>query len=175
MTKIYCRNYSCSENKRLESPVSVNIRRFYEPVVKEDNLYFGECQSKILSLVSTGISGTKVKYSVALCVSTKDKDVETFICSREDCIYNSSKRCQRDKIIVDRLVVENMIYWVCKNFSQNRISGHKDWSSNLDSGGHPKFGGHLDDDVAEKLDSENRKFKSFSGGYHRESNPRRKR
>ena len=171
MTKIYCKNYHCPENRKLESPVKINLRKFYTPI-GSDNLCSGECQNKIPNMVSAGLSGENVEYSVALCVLTSENSKNDFMCNRTNCVNNIDNKCLKDEIIVDKLIVGNEPYWVCKNFSQTKISGHMDMMRLVDSDGHPKFGGHVDDDYATKLDNDNRKFKSFSG-HHREYNPRK--
>lgn len=166
MTKICCKNYNCPENNKLEDPILITFGRFYTSIGKEDNLCFGECKSKILNLVSAGLSNMKVKYSVALCIPTKERNakmekirLDIFICSRKDCANNNGKKCLKDKIIVDKLIIEDEEYWVCKNFSQTKISGHRDWSRNL-SGGVAK-GGHIDDEYANRLDHDNKVNKSY--------------
>ena len=173
--KIWCKNYNCPENRKLDLPVLVKPRKNYIPIGEEDILYSGECQSKILNIAPVGLLGVKVDYSVALCVISKEKNAEMFICGRENCVHNSNQKCLKDEIIIDSIIVDKEIYWVCKNFSQTKISGHKDWSANLDSEGHPKFGGHIDDSYSEKLDHENRVARNYPDHHREEKEDKRKR
>ena len=82
-------------------------------------------------------------------------------CQRVDCLWNSKENkisgiCQRDEILIDSWKE----LWVCKCFSQEKISGHMDFFRLLKPDGTPK-GGAIDDEHAKKMHEESLKSKSF--------------
>ena len=177
MTRVYCSDSECDNNTKLDVPVEIKPTKFYVPVGTEKNLCNGECKSKSLTLIPTRIEGNNIDYSVIECIPVKVKKNEElgFICKGTSCSHNKDSECLKESIFVDKLIVDNILYFVCKNYSTIKRTGHKDWSSNLNSDGHPKYGGHLSDADSDKMYYDNLKFKSYPKGDHRDSKePKRK-
>lgn len=82
-------------------------------------------------------------------------------CNRIDCLHNSKENkiqgiCQRDEILIDSWKE----LWICKCFSQEKISGHIDFFRLLKPDGTPK-GGAISDSEADKMHKNSLKSKSY--------------
>ena len=160
MTKIYCNNIDC-ENI---SPISPHIRprRLFEET------YAGICSGKIL-INRVDLESSKVSLSYGICAGNEID----FRCNQIDCLFNDCSgklygNCMKDEIYIDKVKIQGEILWICKSFSNTKISGHMDMMRLVDSDGHPKYGGHLSDLDSEHLAQDNSVFRSYST-HHRES------
>jgi hypothetical protein len=118
--KIYCRNYKCGYNRKLEEPVHFIYGRFYVPLFssKDENLCEGECIKDFCGFVAKEITSHSTKQKVAECSQGTEKT-----CGQR-CLWNKEGNCDRRVILVDK----NIDTWICKCYSNDKISGHMDWS-----------------------------------------------
>ena len=168
--KTYCNNEKCSFIKKLEIPINFSFRKFYVPIGEEDLKCKFECSRKFCGFITLAISGKKVIHNITTCMAGYDIG-----CDRRECIWNNvDKSCGRDEILIDKLEIDNEIYWVCKCFSNKKISGHKDWMRHLNSDGTPK-GGSIDDSYSEVLEKDNKVTRSFPDHFRQAKEERKKR
>ena len=67
-------------------------------------------------------------------------------CGQIDCANNNGEGdCSKTPIFVTESLISHK--FVCKSYSVKKLSGHRDWSRNLDSTGHAK-GGNIPDKEA---------------------------
>lgn len=118
--KIYCLNYSCGYNRKLEEPIHFVYGRFYVPLFssKEENACEGECSRDFCGFIAREIIGITAKYKFAECSRGSEKT-----CGQR-CLWNKEGNCDRRAILVDK----NVDTWACKCHSDEKISGHMDWS-----------------------------------------------
>ena len=117
--KIYCRNYACEHNKKLEKPVRFYYNRFYTPIGEIDGKCEGECSKSFCGFISKDITGYSSKHKIAECSKGLEKT-----CGRR-CARNKEGNCDREEILVDKI----SDCWACKCQSDALITGHRDWSN----------------------------------------------
>ena len=116
--RIYCKNINCNWFRFLEDPIRFHYRKgYYIPF--EEGYCPGECR-KMPFLSSVDTETKNVIYKYAVCQDEKENK-----CQRRDCLWNENESCVRDEILVDK--TKDGI-WICRCFSQERISGHMDFS-----------------------------------------------
>lgn len=82
-------------------------------------------------------------------------------CKKIECIWNEGSTCTRNEILVDSIIdLTGKKVFVCRCFSNEKISGHLNWSALLNSDGTAK-GGSVDDAYANRLAAEKKKTKSY--------------
>lgn len=151
--KVYCNNKECKHYKSLEKPVPLRLTKFRVPF--GDDLIEGECSINPIIQGSDFISHN-FKCLQPMCLGKQE--LKGF-CSQEECLWNDEEKCTREELFIDKSLISKR--WICRCFSHRSISGHTDWSRNLNSDGTPK-GGHVDDNYGNKLDKDNKSSKSFS-------------
>ncbi len=162
--KIWCNNLDCPHNQKVNEPTHFSFNKFRDTYTSGDlNEVLGKCSKIGYDFLSIEVESTKIKYSVALCY----QEGNALICDRTDCLHNVDKLCDRGKIWVNKLTVDNEIYWECKCFSLKKFTGHRDWSQLLNPDKTAK-GGNISDEDAKKYYEDSLKFKSF-GTHHRDS------
>ena len=115
--KIYCRNYTCEHNKKLDKPVKFCYGKHYVSFVEDDKCE-GECSKDFCGFVTKDIIGFSSKYKIAECSKGSEKT-----CGRR-CARNKEGNCDRKEILVDKFSG----CWMCKCQSDELITGHMDWS-----------------------------------------------
>ena len=159
----YCNNTECEHFKALEKPADFAPTSGYKAIF--DYKFLGTCSLPSPYVKDSVYESEDFIYRQHHCLETEGN------CSDVGCLYNNELVCTRDEIYVDKSEITGD--YICKSFSNIKISGHRDWSSLLQSDGTAK-GGLIDDDYARKMNADSMKYKSF-GTHHRDSKePKRK-
>lgn len=95
-------------------------------------------------------------------------------CKRFDCLHNSNAECKRDEILIDKSKIDGEEVWICRCFSQTKISGHMDWMGRFVNQDGTAKGGQIDDSYAEKMYQDSLKLKSFPDRTRMGKEPKRK-
>jgi len=160
--EIYCNNTECEDNKIFDEPQTYKPNENYNGYW--DIKVCGKCSYENICFVYIIDTENNCKYKMAGCAESSSS--EQCFCERFDCLNNENGNCSRDKIRVELQKVNGTTYYICKAFSNKKISGHFDWTQ------YPK-GGHIDDEYAQKIDHDNRVSRSYPGHF-RQANPRKK-
>ena len=171
--KIWCNNDSCNFIHLLEKPYIRTKKGLIELLFPES--YCGTCIGKP-QINSLDFKSSKVELKYGICV---DSEIDEVRCNKIGCLYNDEKyklsgNCLKDELFIANIKLRGEEFWICKCFSDRKISGHKDWMSLIDSSGHP-YGGSIDDEYSEKLNHDNKVTRSFPDHTRQEKEERRKR
>jgi len=125
--KIYCYNYDCEHNEPAKKAVEFKPNQFYTPIGKKEPCE-GICSKDFCGFSSQDISGSSIKYKLALCSKGTLEN-----CERKDCVQNKDGICDRKEIWVQNVDVHATTiiaseHWSCWNRSDKGPSGHVDWS-----------------------------------------------
>jgi len=119
--KIFCRNYSCPYIKFLDIPVRFAYRKHYVFLGDNDGYCMAECQKEFPGFKDSRISASGIKHVFAECMKGD------FVNCNSDCLWAKEKKCTRNEILIDRIIVDDKEYWICKCKSNVFISGHTDF------------------------------------------------
>jgi len=147
--KIFCKEHDCQFNKKIKSFVFKFRKNHYVPFA--DNKCEGECTYFPSFIEVDVVTDNGVCFKLAVC---EKEDSPAECCHRLDCLWNNNRICTRDEILIDKVTIDDKIYWTCKTHSAKKVYGHMDWSR------FPQ-GGSIDDDYANKLNAEAKKSKSY--------------
>ena len=125
--KIYCYNYNCEHNKPAMKAVEFKPNQFYTLIGKKEPCE-GICSKDFCGFSSQDITGSSIKYKLAICSRGTLKN-----CERKDCLQNKEGFCDRKEIWVQNVDVHadnttTSDHWSCYNRSDKGPSGHMDWS-----------------------------------------------
>jgi hypothetical protein len=154
--KIYCKNYDCPYNKKLEEPYQFKFSQIYTPF--EDDKCKGECSSKVYNFDMFNISKSDFVYELSECVNAIEEEEEPGGCYRTDCMYNEAG-CERSEILVDKHLSTDK--WVCKCYALPKIRGHMDWFGRFLNNDGTAKGGNIDDRDAEKMNKWTKTTRSY--------------
>jgi hypothetical protein len=160
---IYCNNCECKFNEALEKPFVFSFGRLTSSL---GDPVKGKCKFSDVELYSAPYEDENYKLEQPVCRQRAG------FCLFFQCASNNGEgECSRQDILVDSSLITHQ--FLCKCFSVRKLSGHIDWSRNLQSNGTAK-GGHIDDAYAQKMNNDNKKFKSFSNGHRDAKEPTKK-
>ena len=95
-------------------------------------------------------------------------------CTRIDCLHFSNESCTRDEILIDKSKIDGEEVWICKCFSNLKISGHTDWLGRFTKPDGTAKGYNIDDSYADKMYKDSLKLKSFRDNTRMGKEPKRK-
>lgn len=153
--KIYCKNYNCPFNRKLDSPINFKYSQIYTPF--EGDKCKGECTAKFYEFDQYNVDIADFTYELSECIH-ESKEVEPGGCYRTDCLHNESG-CTRPEILVDKHHPTGK--WVCKCYSLPKIRGHMDWIGRLTNSDGTAKGGSIDDDYARKMNKYTKTTRSY--------------
>ena len=171
--KTYCNRKDCKFIHLLEEPYIRTMRGRVELLFPES--YCGTCIGKPqINRIDFESSKVKLKYGVC-----EDSKIDEVRCKKVECLYNDAKHkisgnCLKDELFVAKIKLHGDELWICKGFSDRKISGHKDWMQHLNSDGTPK-GGSIEDGYSEVLEKDNKVTRSFADHTRRMKEERKKR
>ena len=171
--KIWCNNESCKFIHLLEEPYIRTKKGRIELLFSES--YCGTCIGKP-QINSIDFKSSKVELKYGVCVDSKIDEVR---CNKIQCLHNDAKHklsgnCLKEELFIDKVLSYGDELWICKGFSDRKISGHQDWMKHLNSDGTPK-GGSIDDGYSEILEKDNKVTRSFPDHFRQAKEERRKR
>jgi hypothetical protein len=155
---ILCNKLSCEFCKKLKEPVVYKPNKNYVPFI--DDVSNGSCTLKHPNIVPTIFESVHYEYPQNEC------DMREGGCGNSECQWNINLICTRDEILIDESLISKD--FICKSFSNKKISGHVNWFANLNSDGTAK-GGNIDDAYAKRMHDDNKKTKIFQDGRMRQS------
>jgi hypothetical protein len=168
---IKCNNLGCKFCEKLDEPVTFSWNKYnFTPF--DDSLVTGRCIRHGYDFMPVGVATKNLEYKMAMCHVSEHEGIH--VCDRNDCLHNENRICMRDVIWVNKTpLLPEAEYWHCRCFSDKKFAGHRDWSALLNPDKTAK-GGHVDDDIADKMYKDSLKFKSFGTGHRDAKEPFRK-
>ncbi len=151
--KIYCKNYECQFNKKLEEPYQFKYSKIYTPF--EDDKCRGECTIEPI-LTTFEEENKDFKYEVCQCGVQSDV---RHLCTKTDCTHNEAMQCTRLEILIDKHTPTNK--WICKCYAHSKFKGHMDWFSRFCNSDGTAKGGSIDDEYAKKMDKWQKTTRSY--------------
>jgi len=148
-----CKNYRAFDKPKVFKPTA-NFNSFIDEIAS------GECKLSHSSIISEVLDLKGYKYPQNRCLECDGN------CNNVECLHNENLKCTRTEIFIDDSLVSKD--FICKCFSNRKISGHFNMMSMLNSDGSPK-GGSIDDAYSEKLHADDKKTKIFPDGHMRQA------
>jgi len=147
---VYCRNNKCP-NAVSCPPTKLEKQQDWE------EHYNYVCSANSLLFMEKTVNSARVSRTYPVC-QQEPKEIggteERFVwCDVRDCVYNLDCFCDRKTLEINK-TKDNIPY--CRNYSLIGFRGHMDWSRFPTS-----KESHIDDDYSEKLEKDNKIFKSF--------------
>jgi hypothetical protein len=158
--RILCNKSICNNYKKLSKPEIFKPSKNFEAFI--DDIATGECKLSNPSIKQNIYSTKHLSYNQNSCLGADFG----FICSNTECASNEDRKCSKSEIFIDSSLISGD--FICKCFSNKKISGRINIMSILNSDGTAK-GGQIDDNYAAKLSADSKKYKIFQDGSHKES------
>lgn len=170
---IYCKNYKCPFNKKLDEPINFKFSQVYTPF--EGDKCNGKCSIHPYFSWFDDIKGD-FRYEGSECSSwTANKEDPEYVgednalyCTQSSCSYNDGDKhgnhCSRKEILVEKATDGNTYLYggtICKCYSLSKIRGHMDWFGRFLNNDGTAKGGHIDDNYAQKINKWQKTTRSY--------------
>ena len=154
--KVYCNKIDCPHHKCADNSQTFQYSKYYVPF--PGGAVAGECCLRGLKLFNVSRTFGDISDSSAVC-SLGERIADKMVCKKDDCLWNNKSICLREDILIGKSLISGD--WICKCFSNKKISGHIDFMNLVDSSGHP-HGGSIDDSYANRMAEDKKKSRSYS-------------
>jgi hypothetical protein len=125
---VFCKNYNCPYIEMLETPIRFSFRKNHYIPLEEDGYCMGRCKKNFPGFAWITQSTNQVMHKMAVCPYASPIPVDVTNTCKAECLWNKNGECTRGEILVDKEVVGDKTFWVCRCHSDIAISGHMDWS-----------------------------------------------